>query len=88
MQVLNCDPLRHITGVTEVMHTTVVAIDQAGIGFPAAGGYKQTITDHKFSLPGAAIVAAKVDQAPSTDGRVLQCEGTGTNGIDTHVPQG
>ncbi len=87
-KIFNCDPFRHITGVAEIMLTGIRTADQAGTGRTAPGRNENTLAYNEFSLPGTAIVGAKINKGPSVDGAILHGEDPGANGIDSHVSQG
>lgn len=88
LKIFNGDSFWHVTRVSEIMKAGIRSVDQGGAGGFTARGYEYTVADYKFSLPGAAVIGAQVDEASSAYGTVLYGKGSAPDGIDSHVPQG
>ena len=77
----------HKAGVAKIMHTVVPHTDHIRPGHVSAGRNPAAVSDDQVALPGAAIVAAEIDQGVAVQGGILNCQQTSTDGVESHMTQ-
>ena len=88
MKFFDGDPLRHITGVAEIMLSGIGSADQAGAFCPAVSRHENAVADDEFSLPRTSVIRAQIDEVSTVDGGILDGKSPAANGIYSLVHQG
>src|SRR5690606_29852933 len=85
VQIFDDNTFRHVCRVTEIMLPRIGASDQDRTGRSSSCRHENTIADDEFSLPGTAVVGAKINKGSSVKGGILYQKSPAANSVYSHV---
>ena len=83
MKTVDRDGVRHMTDVSKIMLAFVFTADQIAVGLLIR--LEVAVADDNVSLPGASVIAAKIDDAGGVESGVFNPKRTVADGVGTHV---